>query len=82
MKDGANIGALDFTALLWAGLRTHHPQITKDDCLGMLDDMGVEQATYDVFGALMAAAPVADDAAGAAGATGGATDGGEAPGPT
>lgn len=50
----------DCVAIFWAGLRTHHPEVSKADALDMLDDMGMD----DFLGAL-------GDALGASGGEGG-----------
>lgn len=31
----------DYQALLWAGLRTHHPGVDKELCLDLLDELGL-----------------------------------------
>lgn len=52
---GANID--DLVALLWAGLRTHHPEITKAEVLNTVDDMGLDWLQVAIAEGLMAAAP-------------------------
>lgn len=47
----------DFIDIFWAGLRTHHPEITPDDVLGILDDAGADGMADAVAQALEAAAP-------------------------
>lgn len=32
----------DYTAILWAALRTHHPEVTVEAAFDLLDDMGIE----------------------------------------
>lgn len=32
----------DFVTIIWAGLRTHHPELTEDQVLGWLDDGGLD----------------------------------------
>lgn len=32
----------DYTAILWAALRTHHADVTKEQAFDLLDDMGIE----------------------------------------
>jgi hypothetical protein len=32
----------DFPAILWAAMRTHHPEMSEDAVLGWLDDAGME----------------------------------------
>lgn len=44
----------DCVAICWAGLRTHHPDVSKSDALDMLDDMGMDSflgALGDALGA-------------------------------
>ena len=36
--------AMDVDAVVWAGLRTHHPELTREDVRRMLDDMGTVPA--------------------------------------
>lgn len=54
---------IDFRAvgdLLWAGLRRHHPDVTPDQCLSMLDDAGLEglpNIMSTILSTLSAAAP-------------------------
>jgi hypothetical protein len=41
----ARLGAAtnrDFPTILWAALRTHHPELTPDAVLGWLDDAGID----------------------------------------
>lgn len=41
----------DTVTLIWAGLQTHHPELTEDQVLGWLDDGGVEaiEAVQETF---------------------------------
>jgi hypothetical protein len=32
----------DYTAILWSALRTHHPEVTIDGALDLLDEMGID----------------------------------------
>lgn len=66
---GADLGVEDLAAVLWAGLRSHHPEISKDDALGLLDDAGLDGLDSVVGEAFAAAAP--DDADRAGGEGGG-----------
>ena len=47
----------DFVDIFWAGLRTHHPEVTPDDVLTLLDDAGAEGMASAVTQALSAASP-------------------------
>lgn len=40
--ESGNASLTDFTAILWAALRTHHPDVTLDHALDMFDEMGVD----------------------------------------
>lgn len=50
----SKVGPFDFTTIMWAALRTHHPELSEDQVLGIVDDLGVdgvEQAVGDVVSA-------------------------------
>lgn len=32
----------DFATIMWAALRTHHPELTQEEVLGWLDDAGMD----------------------------------------
>lgn len=57
LSDGANLGVDDIVALLWAGLRTHHPEMGLDDAMEIADDLGPAGLMAFVQGAFGAAAP-------------------------
>jgi hypothetical protein len=59
---GDDMGVEDLAAVLWAGLRSHHPDTTKDDALGILDDAGLNGLDDIIGEAFQAAAP--DDVGG------------------
>lgn len=45
-------GLDDFVTILWAGLRTHHPDVTREDVLDWADDAGldgIQQAMGDAI---------------------------------
>lgn len=44
----------EFIDIVWAGLRTHHKEITHDEVVDMLDDAGAEGLTDMVTAALEA----------------------------
>lgn len=50
----------DFRDILWAALRTHHPEITVEDVTDMLDKEGVAGLAQSVQEAIAAAQPPAD----------------------
>lgn len=44
----------DYTAILWAALRTHHADVTVDKAFDLLDDMGIDgfmETLADTLGA-------------------------------
>lgn len=50
-------GIDDVVALVYAALRTHHPDVSKDDVLGMLDEHGLEAPLAAALEAFTAAMP-------------------------
>jgi hypothetical protein len=65
LQESANdLSVKDMTALLWAGLRTHHPEVTMDQALGILDELGVEGMQESLGKALYGAMPQQGDAEG------------------
>lgn len=72
LQDSDNLSITDMVAMLWAGLRTYHPEITFDEALGMLDDMGIENMQSVLGDAMQGAMPDADPNASA---DAGGTDG-------
>lgn len=53
LADQDQFGVGDMVAVLWAGLRTHHREVSQDDVLEMIDAMGLEEAgnaVGDAFG--------------------------------
>lgn len=51
----------EFIDIVWAGLRTHHPEISHDDVMTYLDDAGADGLTDMVTKALDASSAPADD---------------------
>ena len=47
----------DFKDILWAGLRSHHPELSVEAVVDLLDDAGAEGMTEAVDHAITAAAP-------------------------
>lgn len=50
----------DFIDIVWAGLQRHHPELTRDQVVDLLDDSGTEglqTAVSDLMGASAAPAP-------------------------
>jgi len=50
------VSAGDVAGVIWAGLRTHHPEVTKDMAMDMADDLGLDGAMKllnEGFGAAM-----------------------------
>lgn len=54
---GDDMGADDLVAVVWSGLRTHHPELSKDDALSMLDEVGLGGLDGVIGDAFAAAAP-------------------------
>lgn len=51
----------EFIDIVWAGLRTHHPEVSHDQVLDWMDDAGAQGLTDLVTNALEASAAPADD---------------------
>jgi len=47
----------DFVTIIWAGLRTHHPELSEDQVLGWLDDGGLDGLKVAMQDTIDAAAP-------------------------
>ena len=41
-------GAGDIVAILWAGLRTHHRDLTMDQVMDVVDDMGLDGVREEI----------------------------------
>jgi hypothetical protein len=54
ISDTARLGARDVVAIFWAGLRTHHPELSQEDALGILDEMGMEGMQKEILAAFSA----------------------------
>lgn len=57
----AKASMAEFIDIVWAGLRTHHPDISHDQVVDMLDDAGADGLTDLVTNALDASSAPADD---------------------
>lgn len=68
---GEDLAVDDLVALFHAGLRSHHPEITRADTLNLLDELGPQAIGGEIMQALSAA--VDSGGEGAAGANGQAT---------
>lgn len=55
--ESGKLHAKDLGAILWAGLRTHHPDIDQETAFTLLDDMGVPSFMVLVQRAATAALP-------------------------
>lgn len=53
----SEMGADDIVAIVWAGLRSHHPEVTKPQVLDMLDELGLEEMQVLMTKAFAAQAP-------------------------
>ena len=54
LQKSRSISIQDLTAVLWAGLQTHHRGITKDEVLDLIDEMGlprIQELINSAFGA-------------------------------
>ncbi|HSH40544.1 MAG TPA: GTA-gp10 family protein [Arenicellales bacterium] len=60
LQDTENLSIEDMVAIMWAGLRTHHRDLTMDDALDMLDELGVN-GMQQTLGEAMAGAMPDDD---------------------
>ena len=61
LQDQENLSVNDMVAVLWAGLRTHHPELTMDDAMGILDDLGVAGMQATLGEAMSSAMPEGDE---------------------
>lgn len=64
LQDSDNLSVKDMVAMLWAGLRTHHRDVSLEDALDMLDEMGLENMQSMLGDAMQGAMPDADPATG------------------
>lgn len=66
MADAERLKARDMAAILWAGMASHHPSVTLDDCFAMMDEAGLEDIGGILGGAFADAHPAAmgDEAGG------------------
>lgn len=55
LLEGKELSIGDYTAILWAGLRTHHANLTMDDALEIFDVIGVQGLTLLMVQAASAA---------------------------
>lgn len=61
--EGGKLGIHDAAAMLWAGLRTHHPDVTLDEALDLLDGMGLANFETLLSSAITAASSGGGDSA-------------------
>lgn len=59
LQDTSMLGVKDLVALLWAGLQTHHRDVSMDDALTLLDEMGLDGMQETLGQAMAAAMPAA-----------------------
>lgn len=55
-------GARDIVAIIWAGLQTHHRDLTMDDVMDLVDEAGLDAISSVAGAAFDAAAPPEDGA--------------------
>lgn len=66
LSDMTNMSIDDFATLMWAGLQRHHPGMTKDEAMNVMDDLGLVGSQAIIAAAMYAGAPE-DQAAGSKG---------------
>lgn len=52
--DSGDISVSDYTAILWAALRTHHPEATMEQSLDIFDELGIDGLTSVIVDAMSA----------------------------
>lgn len=62
MSDQSSLGIPDFVAIMWAGLQRHHPEMTKESVLDLLDDLGMESMQGILGDAVYAGMPSEQEA--------------------
>lgn len=65
LSDSESLGAADIAAILWAGLRTHHGDLSMEDAFNMLDELGldgIQQVVSEGFAAASSDPEVGDEA--------------------
>ena len=60
--EGGNMSIQDAAAMLWAGLRTHHSDVTVEEALDILDGLGVSNFEALLVRAISAASGGGDSA--------------------
>lgn len=68
LADPDRFGIPDMVAVIWAGMRTHHRDVSPDDVLGMIDEIGLEETGRAIADAFAGAAPAVEEGAAGAGA--------------
>jgi len=63
----ARLSAADVAAILWAGLRSHHPEVTQQQALDMADEIGLDAALEVIGAGFSASMPAGGDKAGEGG---------------
>lgn len=53
--EGGSLNVQDMSVMLWAGFRTHHPDITREDAYEMLDSIGIANFEELIRQAIMGA---------------------------
>lgn len=60
----ANLKSLqgdDLVAIFWAGLRRHHPEVSKEKVVTLLDDLGLDNIALELGFAYAGAMPMPDE---------------------
>ena len=61
---GTGMNADDLVGILWAGLRTHHPDIDKEAVLDLIDDAGMDGLVDAMTAAITGGLPSAESGEG------------------
>ena len=62
LSDFKSHGALDWVGIFWAGCISHHPDLTIQDVMTLLDENGIDAAIEPLTTAFTASLPSTDDA--------------------
>ena len=52
-----NLGMKDFVTVLWAATRTHHPDLTEETLIDMMDEGGIDGLKATLDSVILASAP-------------------------
>lgn len=57
LADTSKMSVKDLCAIVWAGLRTHHPETSMEDVMGIMDDLTLDRVKEMVASGFAAASP-------------------------